>query len=438
MGSPKLIHGARAVDSSEVSGDVDDVLEVNLTHPDSCPIVFCQVDQVPLHAVVDTGATKTIISEETFRQMKKPMAINKVVNMKLAGKDQSLQAKRIGPVEIKLHNNITFQTMVYVAPIEDAMLMGMDTLTFLKAKLDAGEFKMTIGDHTLPLKEKRQVWDRGKADTDKVRRVKELRKGYEEVKPTPLVLKEKVLIPAKSEVVTSIPMKMQGIPCSQYIWLEPNRNLQVMVSSLVFKGYGLPVVSFINHEERKITLEKGTQIGILHPIPEEDILDGDPTPQVRQVRKESGTSGLGSSNELPEKLKGMLDRVDLQGESKQKFKELLLEYEDVFAESDFDLGTFTAVQHEIDTGDAAPVKLGMRRTPIHFTGDEDKLLEGMMESGVIDHSTSSWGAAPVLVRKKDGSVRWCIDYRALNKLTKKDVYPLPLMIECMDALEGNQ
>ena len=61
----------------------------------------------------------------------------------------------------------------------------------------------------------------------------------------------------------------------------------------------------------------------------------------------------------------------------------------------------------------------------------------MLNAGVIQPSTSSWAAAPVLVRKKDNSVRWCLDYRSLNSATKKDVYPIPLMSECMDALDQN-
>jgi hypothetical protein len=44
---------------------------------------------------------------------------------------------------------------------------------------------------------------------------------------------------------------------------------------------------------------------------------------------------------------------------------------------------------------------------------------------------------PVLIRKRCGSVRWCVDYRALNALTIKDVFPLPLVDECLDTLAGN-
>ena len=78
----------------------------------------------------------------------------------------------------------------------------------------------------------------------------------------------------------------------------------------------------------------------------------------------------------------------------------------------------------------------MRRTPLGFESEERAHLEKLLDSGVIVPSNSEWASAPVLVRKKDGSVRWCIDYRALNDKTRKELYPLPLNEDCLDALSG--
>jgi hypothetical protein len=72
-----------------------------------------------------------------------------------------------------------------------------------------------------------------------------------------------------------------------------------------------------------------------------------------------------------------------------------------------------------------------------FEHEEEKHLQEMLAAGVVQPSISPWAAAPVLVRKKDGGVRWCIDYRKLNAVTKKDAYPLPLISDCVDALSGN-
>ena len=110
---------------------------------------------------------------------------------------------------------------------------------------------------------------------------------------------------------------------------------------------------------------------------------------------------------------------------------LLSEYSDVFAEDEFDLGSFTSIEHTIDTGDAKPIKQGIRRTPACFVGEEEDV-------GRWRYSTLPNGAStPVLIRKLDNTVRWCFDYRALNNLTVKGTFPLLLVEDCLDSLSGN-
>ena len=128
---------------------------------------------------------------------------------------------------------------------------------------------------------------------------------------------------------------------------------------------------------------------------------------------------------------------ELDTKQRERLKSALIEFGDVFAKSDLDLGNFNEVSHSIDTGSSTPIKHKIRRTTLHFSEEEDAHMEKMLAAGVIQPSVSEWAAAPVLVRKRDGSVRWCVDYRALNKVTRKDVFPLPLIEDCMDALEGN-
>eukprot|EP00644_Phytophthora_capsici_P019129 jgi/Phyca11/133501/e_gw1.514.1.1 len=63
-------------------------------------------------------------------------------------------------------------------------------------------------------------------------------------------------------------------------------------------------------------------------------------------------------------------------------------------------------------------------------------VQKMLAAGVIEEGNGAWGFPVVLVRKKDGEVRFCVDYRALNKITRKDVYPLPRIDETLEALGG--
>jgi hypothetical protein len=73
-----------------------------------------------------------------------------------------------------------------------------------------------------------------------------------------------------------------------------------------------------------------------------------------------------------------------------------------------------------------------------FAQEEESHLQKMLDADVIEPSISEWASPPVLIHKRDGKVRWCIDYRKLNSVAKKDVYPLPLIEECIDTLSGNE
>ena len=114
----------------------------------------------------------------------------------------------------------------------------------------------------------------------------------------------------------------------------------------------------------------------------------------------------------------------------------LLEFADVFAEHDLDIGTFHRLVHWIKTGQGIPRRQAMHRTPLGFETEEKKVLTLMLDAGVIKQSQSEWASPPVLVRKKDKSWRYCIDFRYLNSVTIKDAHPLPLIDECIDSLSG--
>ena len=143
--------------------------------------------------------------------------------------------------------------------------------------------------------------------------------------------------------------------------------------------------------------------------------------------------------ELPEHLVNLFDvsKVNLAPKDQTKLKNLLIEFQDVFSKGDSDLGCFTEMKFKINTEDATPVKHKMRRTPLGFEKEEEGHLKKMLENGIIRKSSSSWASSPVLVRKKDNSVRYCLDYRDLNAKTVKDRWPLPSISDCLDTLQGN-
>ena len=115
---------------------------------------------------------------------------------------------------------------------------------------------------------------------------------------------------------------------------------------------------------------------------------------------------------------------------------LLEEYQDVFSKTDEDIGKTGLEQHRIPTGDAKPIKLPPRRAPLHMQEEVDEQIQKMLDQGVVEKCQSPRAAPLVIIKKKDGSNRICVDYRRLNQLTLKDAYPLPRIEDNLDAVNG--
>ena len=97
-------------------------------------------------------------------------------------------------------------------------------------------------------------------------------------------------------------------------------------------------------------------------------------------------------------------------------------------------GKTTMAEHAIDTRDRQSVHLHPYRVPHAYWGEVERQVHEMLEEGVIEPSDSDWAAPIVLVRKKDGTLRFCVDYRKLNSQSKVDPYPMPRVDELIDRL----
>ncbi|GFU49986.1 retrovirus-related Pol polyprotein from transposon 412, partial [Nephila pilipes] len=133
-----------------------------------------------------------------------------------------------------------------------------------------------------------------------------------------------------------------------------------------------------------------------------------------------------TSNESSENLtEDLLKTTELTQKQRSAAEKMLREFKELFPKSSKEFGRTNLTKHRIDTGNHPTIKQHPRRLPFAQVEEVKDLLKDMQAKGVIEPSTSPWASPIILVRKKDGSTRFCVDYRRLNDITKKDSYPLP-------------
>ena len=140
----------------------------------------------------------------------------------------------------------------------------------------------------------------------------------------------------------------------------------------------------------------------------------------------------------------LLDKLDFLGleawpeDQAGKAHSLLKEYHDIFSLEKRDMGHTNATKHKIVLKDldTPPFKECFCRILPPQLDEVREHLKLMLDAGVIQPNNSPWCNSVVLVRKKDGSLRFCIDFRKLNSLTVKDSHPLPRICEMLESLTG--
>lgn len=128
-----------------------------------------------------------------------------------------------------------------------------------------------------------------------------------------------------------------------------------------------------------------------------------------------------------------LEEPDLL-EEQRMLLEFLADHHEAFCLEENECGETDLVQFEIDASNAAPMKPPVRRMPFTVRQEVARQLKRMQKTGVIQHSNSPWASLIMLVRKKDGTHRFCVDYQELNSVTRGDTFPLPRIEDLLDQL----
>ena len=415
-----------------------------------------KIETLEVTYTIDTGATSTIVSPSVFQRipesrrptLHKTLSAKRLVNADgrpIAYKGQAWFDLHIGPVKI-------YKRLI-VADIEDEVLLGADIL---------------LGDPSGPadllMSEGRMILKGVSIPVMRVGIVNRVRKVY---------AADHYVIPEMSEAILDVfveifddvkNVEQQNMLIEGTSTLVEDHSL-ILAPSLVDVANNATVkVRVLNPSNESISIKQDTVVGHAFQIEphvevllsEEDESENTNFDQCRRVKLSAPNGCLSdkvrevkgklldsnnepkANSEVPHHLMQIYDETtqNRSQSEKDQIREMLCQYCDVFSKDDYDLGLTNLIEHTIDTGDARPIKQRPRRIPMAFAGEDREAIQKLLQQGSVRPSCSPWSSPIVLVRKKDGSVRPCVDYRRVNAVTKKDAFPLPRTRDCLDAVAG--
>lgn len=381
------------------------------------------VEGTDMHIMLDSGATISFISEHTKMSIpslaKRP--INKKYIMSQAVTGQGLDTLGMIDITFRLGSQTLQHEVQVIRNVTQGFILGLDFLIPQGVILDMGRGLCYLGDDILPLLSK------------------------SELAPASCTaqLMENTTIPPRCEIICKValipPITGLGIPLSYSGYLEP-RQLEMdgisVARTLSTAVNGCTVTRIINPTPGPMVLYSGMQLGQFTPVSDTEISQ-DSAPVCKVSTCPTPPPGLPPNVTQPTKPPFNVKYGNLTDAERSDLHNLLSSYQDVFSKTSTDVGNTDIVKHKIFTNRAPPVRKRAYRTSPKMQTVIQSHVEVMLEKGIVEVSHSPWAAPVVMVKKKDGTWRFCVDYRGLNAVTVKDAHPLPRTDDTLDALRGS-
>jgi len=197
---------------------------------------------------------------------------------------------------------------------------------------------------------------------------------------------------------------------------------------------------------QEIVLPKATVLGVaegISPCVVAEINDSDShrSPPYFVNGKVRTKRDANTESKYSEYLEGVLGH--LTRKERAVLEPILRKYRHVFHDDEaVEFKATDIVEHRIITGDARPIRKAQYRVPYPLREEMEGQVRTMLKEGVIEPSFSPWNSPAILVPKKSTEgrpkYRFCVDYRALKKVTQFDTHPLPVFEETVSNLHGTQ
>ena len=283
--------------------------------------------------------------------------------------------------------------------------------------------------------------------------------GYPKDKIRRVTVADDYIIPAMSETLVQVFVEREETEEQADFILEPDPSLAeryslAMAASMVdINRTVTQAVRLMNPFPTPTKLHQNSLIGYAEPVEEvtviKEIEDSPEKTNMNSIRNivigeeysdedEAGTSTTDVIN-IPEHLIELFEETakDKSPEEITVLQQFFTQNQDVFSKNDLDIGRTYLTEHVIETEEGRPFKSAPRRIPLQFIDEADAAVQKLFDQGTVRESTSPWASPLVFVRKKNGQLRPCVDYRRLNAVTRKDAYPLPRTQDCFDAVAGS-
>ena len=287
---------------------------------------------------------------------------------------------------------------------------------------------------------------------------KELEKAKEEVEwdlgslTGKIKLTKAVTIPAKGELQVTRVTTVRGYTKRCHVIIEPYGEKQgkykvIPVYTDLKLGSSKVKIHVMNDSDKPVQLPAKMVIGVVSAANVVSAMIA-PKNMLEEGWDQPPNETPGTEKQKMEVLvqrgKLVVEQIDLSAiknwskSLQQWVNKLLIEFQDIFALSDLELGRTNLVKHHIPVTNLVPFKDRHTRIPPSQFEPLRKLLRNMEEIGAIRKSNSPWSSSIVLVKKKDGNFRFYIDLRKLNARTFKDAYALPRIEETLYYLVGSK